>query len=57
MAADIIYYPDMVPSASLRMDFEIVASILPYVDILATDNHMAELISKAGLSRANRQFV
>ena len=50
MAADIIHYPDMVPAPSLNTDFEMVASILPYVDILATDNHMAELIRKAGLS-------
>ena len=27
-----------------------VASILPYVDILVTDNHMADLIRQAGLS-------
>lgn len=50
MAVDIINYPDMVPSPSLSTDFEIVASILPYVDILATDNHMADLIRQAGLS-------
>lgn len=51
MAVDIINYPDMVPSPSLGTDFEIVSSILPYVDFLATDNHMAELIRQAGLSR------
>ena len=50
MAVDIINYPDMVPSPSLGTDFDIVPSILPYVDILATDNHMAELIRQAGLS-------
>jgi hypothetical protein len=50
MAADIIHYPDRVPSPSLSTDFEMVASILPYIDILATDNHMAELIRQAGLS-------
>ena len=50
MAADICFYPDMVATPSLNTDFDIVASVLPYVDILATDNHMAELISQAKLS-------
>jgi len=50
MEVDIINYPEMVPSPSLGTDFEIVSSILPYVDILATDNHMAELIKQGGLS-------
>ena len=50
MAADILNYPDMAPSPSLGTDFNIVASIMPYVDLLATDNHMAELIRQARLS-------
>lgn len=44
MAADIYFYPDMAPSPSINTDFDIIASVLPYTDILATDNHMAELI-------------
>lgn len=50
MAADIIHYPEMVPTPSLNTDFDIVASTMPYVDILATDSHMAQLIRIARLN-------
>lgn len=49
MAADIFFYPDKKPDNSLFMDFEIVASVLPYVDILATDSYICELIRQSGL--------
>ncbi len=49
MAADIFFYPQTSPSASLSTDFFIVASVLPYVDILATDGHISQLIKRAGL--------
>jgi hypothetical protein len=51
MAADIFFYPDKTPTPSLNTDFDIVATALPYVDLLATDNHMAELIRQAKLSQ------
>jgi len=50
MAADILFYPDKKPTTSLFTDFEIVASVLPYVDILATDKYICELIRNARLS-------
>ena len=50
MAADIFFYPDTKPTTSLFTDFEIVASVLPYVDILATDKYISELIRLAKLS-------
>lgn len=50
MAANICFYPDMPTTPSLNTDFDIVATVLPYVDMLATDNHMAELIRQANLS-------
>ncbi len=49
MAADIYFYPDNEPSPSLNTDFDIVSSALLYVDILAADGYMAELIRKAKL--------
>ena len=49
MAADIFFYPDKKLDMSLFMDFEIVASVLPYVDILATDNYISQLIHNARL--------
>lgn len=50
MAADIFFHPDNQPTTSLFMDFEIVASVLPYIDILATDSYISELIRNARLS-------
>ena len=50
MAANICFYPHMKTAPSLNTDFDMVASVLPYVDMLATDNHMAELIRQAKLS-------
>jgi len=50
MAADIFFYPEKKPTTSLFMDFEIVASVLPYTDILATDSYVSELIRNAKLS-------
>jgi len=49
MAADIFFYPEKKPTASLFMDFEIVASVLPYIDILATDSYICEIIRQAKL--------
>ncbi len=49
MATDIAKYPKMVPTASLNVDFDVVASFLPYVDILTTDAHMKELIVQSGV--------
>jgi len=50
MAADILYYSEMKPTPSLFIDFEIVASVLPYTDILCVDAHVSELIGRADLS-------
>jgi len=49
MAADIFFYPDKKPAKSLFIDFEIMASVLPYVDILATDGYNSQLIHNTGL--------
>ncbi len=50
LAADIFFYPENKPTASLLMDFEIVASVLPYIDIIASDSYISELIRNARLS-------
>ena len=49
VAADIFFHPEKKPTASLFMDFEIVASVLPYIDILATDSYICEIIRQAKL--------
>ena len=57
MAADIFFCPDKKPAPSLFTDFEMVASVLPYVDILATDGYICELIRNARLlDRFNAQI-
>lgn len=50
VAADIFHHPEKKPTSSLFMDFEIIASVLPYINILATDSYVSELIRKARLS-------
>ncbi len=45
-AADIVQFPDRTPEPSLLDDFTIVATVLPYVHYLATENYMAELIKQ-----------
>jgi len=50
MAVDIAHFPQTLPERSLNTDFDIVASILPYVDMLTTDRHMADLIGRCSLS-------
>jgi hypothetical protein len=49
MAADIFFYPDNKPAKSLFTDFDIMASVLPYVNAIATDGYIAQLIHNAGL--------
>lgn len=46
MAADIVYEPRRKPESSLLDDFDIVATILPYSNVFATENYIAELIKK-----------
>lgn len=50
-AADIVRFPSRKPEPSLIDDFQIAATILPYVDIFATENYLAELIKQTGLDR------
>jgi hypothetical protein len=51
MAADIFFYPQKIPTPGLNTDFDIMASVMPYVDMLATENYMAELIRQSRLSQ------
>ena len=46
MAADIVNHRTPKLEESLLTDFDIVATILPYSDVFATENYMAELIKK-----------
>ena len=50
MAVDISHFPQLQPERSLNTDFDIVASVLPYADMFATDRHMADLIERCSLS-------
>ena len=43
-AADIVRFPDKEPEPSLLDDFQIIATVLPYTNVFATENYMAELI-------------
>ena len=43
-AADIVRFPDRDPEPSLLEDFNIIATVLPYTNVFATENYMAELI-------------
>lgn len=51
MSADIVNYPYRNPEASLKEDFSIVATVVPYVNILATDNYIAELIKQTRIDQ------
>ena len=50
MAADIVYESSRMPEPSLLEDFDIVATILPYSDVFATENYIAELLRKTKLA-------
>ena len=49
LAADIARFPDRVSEPSLQDDFSIVATVLPYADVFATDNYISELIKQTHL--------
>ena len=50
-AADIVRFPSREPEPSLAADFHIAALVIPYADIFATENYMAELIKQTGLDK------
>ena len=49
MAADIVKFPARKSEPSLQDDLSIVATILPYSDVFATDSYIAELIRQTKL--------
>jgi hypothetical protein len=49
MVADIFNNPKKDRTGSINADFDIVASAMPYVDMLTTDKYMAEMIRQAKL--------
>lgn len=51
MAADIAYESLRVPEASLLDDFDMAATVVPYADMFATENYLAELLRKTGVAR------
>ena len=50
-AADMVRFPNRVPEPSLLTDFHFVALVIPYADMLATENYLAELIKQSKLDR------
>ena len=50
-AADMVRFPNRVPEPSLLTDFHFVALVIPYADMLATENYLAELIKQTGLDK------
>ena len=51
MAADIVYHGNRKPEGSLMDDFDMAATVVPYVNVFATENYLAELLRKTGVAR------
>ena len=51
MAADIVCYATRKPEGSLLADFDMAAAVVPYVDVFATENYLAELLRQTGVAR------
>ena len=51
MAADVVHGNLRVPEPSLLDDFDMAAMVVPYVDVLATENYLAELLRSTGIAR------
>ena len=52
MAADIVYNSCRAPEPSLLEDFTMVGTVLPYSNVFATENYIAELIRVTKLDRS-----
>ena len=50
MAADIVHYATRKPESSLLADFDMAATVIPYVDVFATENYLAELLRQTGVA-------
>ena len=50
MAADIVHHGTRNPEGSLLADFDMAATVVPYVDVFATENYLAELLRKTGIA-------
>ena len=51
MAADSIHHRIRKPEKSLLDDFDMAATVVPYVDVFATENYLAELLRKTGVAK------
>ena len=51
MAGDIVYHGSRKPENSLLDDFDIAATVIPYVDVFATENYLAELLRQTGVTK------
>ena len=51
MAADIAYNRNRKPEVSLLDDFNMAATVVPYVDVFATENYVAELLRTTGVAK------
>ena len=45
-AADIVRFPEQTPKPSQLDDYQIIATVLPYTNVFATENYMAQLIKQ-----------
>ena len=50
-AADIVHFPEQIPKPSQLDDYQIIATVLPYTNIFATENYMAQLIRQTRIDR------
>ena len=51
MAADIVHGRLRVPEPSLLDDFDMAAMVVPYANVFATENYLAELMRETGVAR------
>ena len=51
MATDIVDQGSRKPEGSLLADFDMAATVVPYVDVFATENYLAELLRKTGVAK------
>ena len=50
-AADIVRFPEQTPKPSQLDDYQIIATVLPYTNVFATENYMAQLIKQTRIDK------
>ena len=50
-AADIVRFPEQTPKPSQLDDYQIISTVLPYTNVFATENYMAQLIKQTRIDK------